>query len=564
MSSPQCSNEVGTPGSSEMFQELLQRLRDCHDHTIQELQLKVNKLKKERCFDAQRLEEFYKKNQQLRDQQRTLQESIKVLKERLQSGPCDRCKETEKQLKKNQAPFEHLLINELQSEKNLLKEEIRKLRLLREQSHGQISHQTSFSEPEEGVIPDSPKQPLSFPVVNKMKRKRDQSNIRYAEKRPSPPLPDPQRRTLGYAGAVLVPETCDLDVTFIPKSDTKRHGRTVVPESCRLDLNSQQMSESDDEDEGKEKARNFTSCPEAEEQNAEKNRDRPESSQRPPKHPEQESSGRRSWEKDRTMNEAPRTSPPSPNSKSSSLSQNLSPNDESWSMDPGAALSQYNTNAPPHPQPIIIQAETVDLDCTYVSHSLLVAHQRQTQLKQTNCTTGIGQKANDSLAHIFDTTGHEEYESCPQSCLMGEENEEEEECEEQDMGRGDEVTEEAKCLDEVHPDGDAGESARDRSVAHVVVVRKKAERRKLHGHTCKECEIYYADLPEDERRKKLSSCSRHRYRYIPPSTPENFWDVGFPSTQTCVERGYIKEDNQVDPRSRRRRPYHAMFSPKAL
>ncbi|KAI5624130.1 DNA endonuclease RBBP8 [Silurus asotus] len=316
MSSPRCSDEVGTPRNSEMFQELLQRLRDCHDHTIQE--------------------------------------------------------------------------------------------------------------PEEGVIPDSPKQPLSFPVVNKMKRKRDQSNIRYAEKRPSPPLPDPQRRTVGYAGAVLVPETCDLDVTFIPKSDTKRHGRTLVPESCRLDLNSQQMSESDDEDEG------------------------------------------------------------------------------------------------------------------------------------------IGQKANDSLAHIFDTTGHEEYESCPQSCPVVEENEEEEECEEQELGRGDEVTEEVKCLDELHPDGDADESAQDRSVAHVVVVRKKAERRKLHGHTCKECEIYYADLPEDERRKKLSSCSRHRYRYIPPSTPENFWDVGFPSTQTCVERGYIKEDNQADPRSRRRRPYHAMFSPKAL
>lgn len=35
----------------------------------------------------------------------------------------------------------------------------------------------------------------------------------------------------------------------------------------------------------------------------------------------------------------------------------------------------------------------------------------------------------------------------------------------------------------------------------------------------------------------MASCSRHRYRYIPPSTPENFWEVGFPSTQTCVDRG---------------------------
>lgn len=48
---------------------------------------------------------------------------------------------------------------------------------------------------------------------------------------------------------------------------------------------------------------------------------------------------------------------------------------------------------------------------------------------------------------------------------------------------------------------------------------------------------YYADIPEEEREKKLASCSRHRFRYIPPNTPENFWEVGFPSTQTCVERG---------------------------
>lgn len=51
---------------------------------------------------------------------------------------------------------------------------------------------------------------------------------------------------------------------------------------------------------------------------------------------------------------------------------------------------------------------------------------------------------------------------------------------------------------------------------------------------------YYADIPEEEREKKLASCSRHRFRYIPPNTPENFWEVGFPSTQTCVERGLCK------------------------
>lgn len=51
------------------------------------------------------------------------------------------------------------------------------------------SQQIVFLEAEEGVIPDSPKQPLSFPVVNKMKRKRDHSHIRYNEKLLSQPLP---------------------------------------------------------------------------------------------------------------------------------------------------------------------------------------------------------------------------------------------------------------------------------------------------------------------------------------------------------------------------------------
>lgn len=99
---------------------------------------------------------------------------------------------------------------------------------------------------------------------------------------------------------------------------------------------------------------------------------------------------------------------------------------------------------------------------------------------------------------------------------------------------------------------------------------------------------YYAHLPEEEKLRKLSECSRHRFRYIPPSTPENFWEVGFPSTQTCIERGhlgslsktharlsrifdqllrcvvagYIREEKNPQLRSRRRQPFNALFSPK--
>uniref|UniRef100_A0A3B3IFS1 DNA endonuclease activator Ctp1 C-terminal domain-containing protein n=2 Tax=Oryzias TaxID=8089 RepID=A0A3B3IFS1_ORYLA len=69
-------------------------------------------------------------------------------------------------------------------------------------------------------------------------------------------------------------------------------------------------------------------------------------------------------------------------------------------------------------------------------------------------------------------------------------------------------------------------------------------------------------LPEEEKQKKLSACSRHRYLYIPPCTPENFWEVGFPSTQTCIDRGYIKEESSPPGRMRRRQPFNALFTPK--
>uniref|UniRef100_A0A8D2J7S4 DNA endonuclease activator Ctp1 C-terminal domain-containing protein n=3 Tax=Varanus komodoensis TaxID=61221 RepID=A0A8D2J7S4_VARKO len=69
-------------------------------------------------------------------------------------------------------------------------------------------------------------------------------------------------------------------------------------------------------------------------------------------------------------------------------------------------------------------------------------------------------------------------------------------------------------------------------------------------------------FPEGERERKIATCSRHRSRYAPPDTPDNFWEVGFPSTQMCVERGYIKEDLSPCPRPKRRQPYNVMFSPK--
>ncbi|MGH0141006.1 UNVERIFIED_CONTAM: hypothetical protein FKN15_055713, partial [Acipenser sinensis] len=258
--------------------------------------------------------------------------------------------------------------------------------------------------------------------------------------------------------------------------------------------------------------------------------------------------------------------------------KNFSTNDMTWSLDPGADLSQYQVDVavtdPKGGTPSKPDGETVDMDCTFVNDSMLLKVRKQ---KDENTILEIGQKANDSLAEIFDRTAYGEYESCPQD---DSEQSDQEDCSLDEETEADgsmnskhfrllsfywyeEKTDETKHKAFVEPYSKKDERKNaSLNFPHVEVVRNKEERRKMHGHTCKECEIYYADLPEEERQKKLSACSRHRFRYIPPNTPENFWEVGFPSTQTCVDRGYIKEEMTPAQRTRRQRPYNAIFSPK--
>lgn len=76
---------------------------------------------------------------------------------------------------------------------------------------------------------------------------------------------------------------------------------------------------------------------------------------------------------------------------------------------------------------------------------------------------------------------------------------------------------------------------------YVEPVRKKAERQDLNGVECKQCKKFYdAVLPDvvsknGEVSKQNFRCehhdgvSRHRYRYVPPMTPEGFWNIGFDS-----------------------------------
>uniref|UniRef100_A0A3B4DC46 DNA endonuclease RBBP8 n=1 Tax=Pygocentrus nattereri TaxID=42514 RepID=A0A3B4DC46_PYGNA len=519
-----CSQFSGTPADNEkLFQDLLDRLRECHDSVVQGLQSKVNKLKKERCLDAQKLEQFYYKNQQLREQQKTLQESVKFLKDRLQSGPCDHCSESEKQIKTTQTESENQnnlsLLNELKAERDILKEENRKLSLQLAQIRAHGLQQTSFSEPEEGMIPDSPLQSMSFPVTSKLKRKREQSHVRYAEQPLSQPLPDIQKREfmLSSCRDVLVPETCDLDVMCVTKSNTKISGRTVVAETCRLDLfyedsendTASQMQAKREKDstilsttagitsiivskdhpsvlsgaahdsreqkpidsggspcrkplahlstsynssrfshiEGEKRKHVFVSPPSdgclgVKEQHIRQNHEWTKSSKI------QESHENKSWEPEEAR---PDHLSPSTPCKSPLQSQNFSPYEQSWSLDPGAALSQYGIEISPHPEPRV-QTATVDMDCTYVSHSMLVRSRKQTGMDSTDSVTGIGQKANDSLANIFDTSGHGEYESCPQDEMSALEHDHVHEHEEEEEKQGD-VCEKEEDKEEMEEEG---------------------------------------------------------------------------------------------------------------
>ncbi|KHN19440.1 Protein gamma response 1 [Glycine soja] len=82
--------------------------------------------------------------------------------------------------------------------------------------------------------------------------------------------------------------------------------------------------------------------------------------------------------------------------------------------------------------------------------------------------------------------------------------------------------------------------ANTRSFKYVEPVRKKAERENLKGVECKQCRKFYdavlpnaagkdTDSKQNFRCEHLDGVSRHRYRYVPPMTPEGFWNIGFES-----------------------------------
>ncbi|KAK7814265.1 hypothetical protein U0070_000581 [Myodes glareolus] len=131
----------------DSFMESLNRLKEAHEKEVLGLQNKLLELNSERCRDAQRIEELFAKNHQLREQQKALKENLRVLENRLRAGLCDRCMVTQELARKKQLELEsahlqslqHLCIltnemNGLREENKILKEEMKLLRSLRDKA----------------------------------------------------------------------------------------------------------------------------------------------------------------------------------------------------------------------------------------------------------------------------------------------------------------------------------------------------------------------------------------------------------------------------------------------
>ncbi|KAF1642194.1 RBBP8 N-terminal-like protein, partial [Eudyptes chrysocome] len=144
--------------TTESFAEFLNKLKEIHEKEVQGLQNKLTELTTEKCRDAQRIEELFAKNHQLREQQKALKENVKVLENRLRAGLCDRCMVTQELAKKKQNEYEtshfqslqHIFIltnetNRLREENKALKEELKRLRSLEEKTKppGVVSRESS-------------------------------------------------------------------------------------------------------------------------------------------------------------------------------------------------------------------------------------------------------------------------------------------------------------------------------------------------------------------------------------------------------------------------------------
>ncbi|CAI5719084.1 unnamed protein product [Hyaloperonospora brassicae] len=72
------------------------------------------------------------------------------------------------------------------------------------------------------------------------------------------------------------------------------------------------------------------------------------------------------------------------------------------------------------------------------------------------------------------------------------------------------------------------------SFPYIEVVRNREARKALPGHDCTECKKYYdalAELGAVDVAAQKHNCSRHRARFEPYQTPDDFWRLSFPDSE---------------------------------
>jgi len=67
------------------------------------------------------------------------------------------------------------------------------------------------------------------------------------------------------------------------------------------------------------------------------------------------------------------------------------------------------------------------------------------------------------------------------------------------------------------------------------VIRSREERMKIKGSACPDCQktwSYLAQNDQERYKEMVQKYSRHRHCYTPPETPEFWFDISFPETET--------------------------------